>query len=336
MANHNYLPHNGVATIQQFIDATYNVVGMERDLGGFLAVYGAIIDGDGTSWSIEGSPHVGISGSHHNYESDSSPFKPDLNQYGNNQKLVMSQFQTLYNMQPASSTANYNLAVFRDYSHKRFQDSVSKNPYFFYGPFDGIEVRQAAYTFIYRFMSNKSAENPEGVLNRDVLKSWHAVEGPDNNLKHNPGHEKIPDNWYKRNAANTYSIPYFEADILYFAAKYPEVLSIGCNAGKVNTYNNFAGQIAAGANTITSLLQHPICFGINFLQAAGPSLLGISAGQASQLNGALQQAASAAKCGPNPISSTSLTQLQNCPGFSLYGGPDGTIAPGAIQDGPLS
>lgn len=30
MANHGYLPHNGVATIQQFIDGTYKVFGMAQ------------------------------------------------------------------------------------------------------------------------------------------------------------------------------------------------------------------------------------------------------------------------------------------------------------------
>ncbi|KAL9090602.1 MAG: hypothetical protein Q9159_001849 [Coniocarpon cinnabarinum] len=337
LANHNYLPHNGVATIQQFIDATYNGVGMERDLGGFLAVYGAIIDGDGTSWSIEGVPHTGIAGSHHNYESDSSPFKPDLNQYGSNERFVMSQFKTLYDMQPDPTTANYNLEVFRDFRNTRFRQSVSDNPYFFYGPFDGLQVSQAAYTFIYRFMSNKSAENPEGVLNQEVLKSWHSVQGEGDDMMHVPGHERIPDNWYKRNAADTYSIPYFEADILYFAAKYPEILTVGCNAGKGNTYGTIDPDVlTAGAATLQSLTSNPFCFGVNFLEAAGPSLLGLSDSQTSSLNSALQLAASAGSCAPNPITDTSLTQLQNCPGFSLYGGPEGPIAPGAVQDGPLS
>lgn len=58
MANHNYLPHNGSATIAQFVQATNTVFGMAVDLGTFLAVYGAIIDGNGLGWSIEGTPHV--------------------------------------------------------------------------------------------------------------------------------------------------------------------------------------------------------------------------------------------------------------------------------------
>lgn len=54
-ANHGFLPRNGYATIQQFIDATTQVVGMGPDLALFLSVLGALIDsGDLTSWSIGG------------------------------------------------------------------------------------------------------------------------------------------------------------------------------------------------------------------------------------------------------------------------------------------
>lgn len=177
---------------------------MAEDLAGFLAYYGAWVDGNGNGWSIGGVPSVpapatgqtaGILGSHHNYECDSSPIKSDLNQYGSNTKFVMEQFMDLYNMQPDAATANYNLEVMRTFRGSRFQESISKNPYFFYGPFDGIQVSQAAFTFIYRFMSNKSAEYPEGVLNKDVIKSFMSVTGPENNLTHTPGHEQFPVNW---------------------------------------------------------------------------------------------------------------------------------------------
>lgn len=97
------------------------------------------------------------------------------------------------------------------------------------GAFSGTAVSQAAFTFIYRFMANKSAEYPEGILNKAVLKSFMAIEGPEDNvclchmnakdiplklsqLTWNPGHERIPDNWYKRNAADEYSIAYCKCD----------------------------------------------------------------------------------------------------------------------------
>lgn len=57
-----FLPRNGYATISQFIDATTEVVGMGPILATFLAVLGASIDGDGTSWSIHNSPPPGVGG----------------------------------------------------------------------------------------------------------------------------------------------------------------------------------------------------------------------------------------------------------------------------------
>lgn len=89
MANHGYLPHNGVGTITQFIDATTDVFGMGVDLATILAVYGAAVDGNGLEWSIGGptasvssinllGQPQGISGSHNKYEGDVSPTRGDL------------------------------------------------------------------------------------------------------------------------------------------------------------------------------------------------------------------------------------------------------------------
>lgn len=63
---------------------------MGADLGAFLAVYGAVFDGDLTSWSIGGAPSgglvnslgllgtpQGLIGSHNKYEGDASPARPD-------------------------------------------------------------------------------------------------------------------------------------------------------------------------------------------------------------------------------------------------------------------
>ena len=89
MANHGYLPHNGVGTIQEFIDGTGAAFGMSPDLASLLAVYAAIFDGDLTSYSI-GGPVVGLpltgllgepqglSGSHNKFEGDVSPTRGDL------------------------------------------------------------------------------------------------------------------------------------------------------------------------------------------------------------------------------------------------------------------
>lgn len=64
LANHGYLPHNGVAGMQDIIDATMNTYGMGADLSAFLSVYGTVFDGNPLSlspgYSIGGAPPSGL------------------------------------------------------------------------------------------------------------------------------------------------------------------------------------------------------------------------------------------------------------------------------------
>lgn len=330
MANHGYLPHNGVGTITDFATACQTVFGMGADLATVLAVYGAVVDGTLLSWSIGGTPHLGIGGSHNNYETDSSPIYADLNQFGSNEEFVMNQFKELYDLQPDAATANYNLEVLRDFRKTRFQESIDKNPYFLYGVFSGMAVSQAAFTFVYRFMSNKSAEYPEGVLNKDVLKSFYSVTGPDNNLKHTPGHERIPDNWYKRNTLDAYTVPYFVADILYFTETIPAINLPGCNLGKTDSYLGLGPEVLSnGAYTQADVAKNPLCFAMEYAIASLPGLTQLTSILLAPLLSQLTSVTSSLNCAP--ITSVNTTAFSVCPGFSLFGGPTGPVAPGAIQ-----
>jgi hypothetical protein len=147
-ANHNFLPHNGYATIAQFIQATTEVVGMGPDLAGFLAVYGAAIDGDGLAWSIGGTPTVsqagvlgneanGISGSHNKYESDASPTRPDLYEFGNDYMTQADQAQQLLDLSPGNVISMESLTNFRSV---RFDTQIANNPYFFNGEQLNIQI----------------------------------------------------------------------------------------------------------------------------------------------------------------------------------------------------
>ena len=50
-------------------------------------------------------------------------------------------------------------------------------------------------------MSNHSAEYPNGILDKETLKSFFAItEAADGTLSWTPGHERIPDNWYHHEA----------------------------------------------------------------------------------------------------------------------------------------
>ncbi|KAF2212220.1 hypothetical protein CERZMDRAFT_59140 [Cercospora zeae-maydis SCOH1-5] len=331
MANHGYLPRNGIASIDQFIEGTNKVFGMDRDLAEFLARYGAWVDGNGTAWSIGGRPRTGIGGSHNNYETDSSPCRADLNQYGSNGELIVSQFRNLYNRQ-SGPNANYNLEVLRDFRRHRYHESIEKNPFFAYLPFGGIAVSQAAFTFIYRFMGNKSAEFPSGVLNREVLKSFMSITGPDDNLQWVPGHERIPNNWYKRNPSDEYSVPYFFSDILYFGSTVPEIFAIGCNKGEVNSFTPVdPAQLTNGAWTAQQAAANPLCFATQFAKAQVPLLTGQQPSEsfAAPLFRAIDAITGPLGC--ESIGSVNQSALAVCPGFSFYGGPTGPVAPGAIQ-----
>jgi hypothetical protein len=125
-----------------------SVFGMGRDLGTFLSVYGAAVDGNLLTWSIGGpDPRVqiplnllgepqGISGSHNKYEADASPTRGDLYVYGNDYELVVSRFQRLYDLGKAKD--DYNLQTLTDLRAIVFQESIDTNPYFFNGPFPGL------------------------------------------------------------------------------------------------------------------------------------------------------------------------------------------------------
>lgn len=90
MANHGYLPRNGVGSIEDFVKGCYDAFGMGKDLGSFLGIYGAVFDGNLESYSIGGpTAHLpiingllgtptGLSGSHNKYENDASPIRGDL------------------------------------------------------------------------------------------------------------------------------------------------------------------------------------------------------------------------------------------------------------------
>ncbi|KAL3424168.1 oxidase [Phlyctema vagabunda] len=315
MANHNYIPHNGVATISQFVQGTFDVFGMGLDLGAFLSVYGAVFDGDLTQWSIGGPPTssllspigllgqpTGLIGSHNKYEGDASPSRPDQYQYGNNYKVILDQFKEMY-AQPLGPNG-YDLSALTPFRASRFQQSIDQNGYFFNGPFTGVLVQPAAYTFIYRFMSNKSSTYPEGYLDGEVLKSFFSITGSTPaTFKWTEGYEKIPDNWYKRALGDEYTIPFFNLDVLDAALKYPQFLNVGGNTGKPNTFTGVdLEDLTGGVFNAATLAEgnNAACFAYQFAQQAAPDLLKLQfssvTGPLGQLNDAFSKVLAGLSC----------------------------------------
>ncbi|KAH9837414.1 Cloroperoxidase [Teratosphaeria destructans] len=270
-SNHNFLPHNGIATIDQFITQTTTgqtyccpeiahtcnsprtdhstVFGLGPGIALFLAVYGAVVAGDLTQWSI-GGPDArvpaplglgllgqpqGISGSHNKYENDGSPTRGDLYQVGNDYLLQMNQWQDLYDVGKAED--DYNIDNLIDRRAARFQESIDTNPYFFYGPISGFVAEHAAWSFIFRLMGNKSSEYPAGKLDGEVLKSFYAITGDDGDFAYTPGHERI----YTRNALDPYDYPEAQLDAIHatYGRGNLEFLDIGGNTGTPGSFVGF-------------------------------------------------------------------------------------------------
>ncbi|KAK8909066.1 hypothetical protein ACHAPF_006883 [Botrytis cinerea] len=296
LANHGFLPHNGFATISQIISANEEVFGMGADLATFLTIYGLVMDGNPLSlnpgWSIGASPAQGqnildnlfgllgapqgLIGSHNKYEGDTSPTRGDLFVYGNAWVLQMPHFQELFDLQPDKATANYDIGIMSQLRQITFERSIRTNPYFFYGPFVGMAVSNAAQSFIYRFMANHTAEHPEGILDQFNLKSFFGVTGETGYFEKKDGWERIPGGWGRRAFGDEYGILSLTEDILYFASEYPNTLTIGGNTGEVNTFSGVDfSNLTGGVYNLESLFEgnNLACFLLQNAQLTAPDFL---------------------------------------------------------------
>jgi len=127
-------------------------------------------------------------------------------------------------------------------------------------------------------MANHSSKYPEGYLSREVFTSFFGVKGDKpGNFKVNQGWERIPENWYRRPIGDEFSIPDFLLDVLEHAAKYPRLLNIGGNTGKVNSFAGVDIKDLTGGVFNAAMLLKPNnleCFVMQIIMAAAPDVLG--------------------------------------------------------------
>ncbi|KAK6065444.1 oxidase [Seiridium cupressi] len=299
LANHGYLPRNGVADMATLVKATNDVYGLGLDIGGILAVIGTVFDGNPVSlipgFSIGGpsqnSQNIlgglgllgtpeGLSGSHNKYESDSSATRGDLYLYGNNFNISHDQFVDYYFSIPENTPASEQYTALASLHKRRFDHSKANNPYFFYAPFSSVLVSVASYSFPVRMMANHSEQYPDGYLSRQTFASFFGVEGHDeSNFVMNQGGERISDNWYRRPIGDDFSLAAFLLDVVEHGLIYPPLLSIGGNTG---TPNSFAGvdisDLTGGVFDAASLLdpEKLQCFVLQLVMTETPDFLGSS------------------------------------------------------------
>lgn len=269
---------------------------MSPELALFLAVVSIGLAGDPVAgiWSIGGEfqptvplltgPATGIAGTHNQYEGDASIVRGDAFLNGGDVGVFqMRSFEHLYNL--AEEYTLDDAAAQSDYVTRW---SILNNPYYFSAPFSGL-VAPAAHDFVINFMSNRSQEDQDGVLTREVLKSFFAVtgDGP-GSFTHNRGQERIPENCeynlhhptffdivakhdfsgYRRSSLVQYNIPDVLSDLFQNNAMYPGIVRFGGNTG---TTDSFAGidlqDLTGGVFNLATLAEgnNGVCF---FLQAA--------------------------------------------------------------------
>jgi hypothetical protein len=133
-----------------------------------------------------------------------------MNHFSGNDYLVpLSQFTALYKMAQANGDS-VDLNVVTQYRNTRFQESIN-NPNFFKTPFSGVVASSATWPF-------------------------NSITGDYPDSQYAPSYEKIPDNWYKCNLVDYYTIPYLAEDSLAMGLESPEFFSVGGNTGETNTF----------------------------------------------------------------------------------------------------
>ncbi|KAL9931437.1 hypothetical protein V8E36_009723 [Tilletia maclaganii] len=278
LANHGYFNRDGTTSLTQAIEVVSQVYGISPELGGFLSAYAVVFTGnilDGT-WSIGGpfqSDGLGsvtnlIAGepeginSHNVYEGDASVSRQDY--YLNNGDDFSSNpafFQNLVDLagphQPGDDA--YTREVLLQNRIERYNHSVSNNPYFFYSAFGGLVVTTAAHDFIVNFMSNNTDDgtghNRQYLDNANLLPFFSYTIDNNGKVHYTPGHERFPKNWLRR----PIDAPFGLADVVYnlvrSGAAYPQLLSVGGNTGKVNSFAGVnVGDLTGGLLNVATLL----------------------------------------------------------------------------------
>ncbi|KAK0521778.1 hypothetical protein OC834_006536, partial [Tilletia horrida] len=282
LANHGYFNRDGTSTITQTIEVMSNVYGISPELGGVLAAYAVVFTGnvlDGT-WSIGGpfqSNGLGtitnlLAGepqgidSHNVYEGDASVTRADY--YANNGDDYTSQvpfFQQLVDLGGNDQTRGkdvYTRDVLLQHRILRFNHSISTNPYFFYSAFGGLVVTTAAHDFIVNFMSNNTDDgtghNRQYLDEANLFPFFSYKRLANGTLSYTPGHERFPENWLRR----PIDAPFGLADVVYnlvrSAGAYPQLLSVGGNTGKVNSFAGIdVADLTGGTLRLATLLGNP-------------------------------------------------------------------------------
>lgn len=293
LANHNYVSHDGAISLVEHITAAAEVFNFGVDLATVLGLISVLFVGNplstNPSYSI-GGPTTGVENlldnlggllgtpeglehSHNIIESDASPTRLDLYQSGDAGTLNLDLFTELYESIDGDALTRDDMAA---HAMRRFNHSIANNPYFWNGPVTNVMMRPVGYVLPNDILSNHTDDNPNETVSKHVLRSFYGItENSDNgSLSYNPGHERIPENWFPRQTP--YTILDFNAAEAALLLKQPALLSVGGNTGTVNSFagidvENLTGGVFNAANLLEG--NNLVCFALEVVKFAGPNAL---------------------------------------------------------------
>ncbi|KAF1966690.1 hypothetical protein BU23DRAFT_592995 [Bimuria novae-zelandiae CBS 107.79] len=234
LANHGYLPRNGIATIGQINAATAAVFNMGADLSTLLSTGGAIDGGDiisqkmsigGADNRLLGTPS-GIVGHGKFNKGDASATREDFYLHGDNISFKPELFKQMHQQALTKGNGTYSVDAIKEHFKNRYAASKAVNKQFYFN-LPSSAVVMGAYYFIPGFFSNGTI-GAGGVANEASITSFYGAkptrEGawndPELTYTHVP--ERIPEQgWYRR--ATPMTIPEAVGGILdvYLYAKPP-------------------------------------------------------------------------------------------------------------------
>lgn len=155
--------------------------------------------------------------------------------------------------------------------------SIATNPNYFAPAFAGVAFTPAAHLFVFELMANHSAEYPRGLLTPETLETFFSYSRDSSgNLQYTYGHDRIPDNWYRRSQLDAWTLPDILAGVASQCAAFPATCQVGGNTNGVNTFTGVdLGDISGGLFNAESFTDPAAlgCFISQNIQAEAPSSL---------------------------------------------------------------
>ncbi|KAK3633208.1 hypothetical protein LTR56_014060 [Elasticomyces elasticus] len=297
-ANHGYLQRDGIVDANSINTGLWEAFGLDKTATLFLQTLTMFFDGDPLSgkWSIgthsDKTNSLGVIGAllgnetgicaygHLKTEADASITRGDWLAPSDNSncKSYPKFAQELEDLATSMTGGLITPPVLAQHSNNRKAHSIATNPYYFSPPYAGVAFTFGAHMFAFELLANHSAEHPRGFLTPEVFESFFAYErDANNNLVYTYGHERIPDNWYKRADADAWTLADIVVSTAQQCAAFPSNCQVGGNTGTVNSFSGFdLGDLTGGFITAAEELQDPAkmgCFISQNLQAEVPGFL---------------------------------------------------------------